>query len=154
VPVEFNPHPYSLTISLRSILLLFSHLCLCFPSGIFPSSFLTKILHTFVNFPVHATCLILLQKQLQYNIHAIIVRVSDEDFCMEVITCLNVVYCFLLRSKNLVTKETLDTERIVMQNILEKYAITLPVCLKSNLEWKMFRDSSCEIKTDQFQCYK
>jgi hypothetical protein len=29
---------------------------LCFPCGLFPSGFPTNILHTFLLFPIHATC--------------------------------------------------------------------------------------------------
>jgi hypothetical protein len=42
-------------ISLRSILVLSSHLRLGLPSCLFPSCFLTKILYTFLIAPMHAT---------------------------------------------------------------------------------------------------
>ena len=40
----------------RSIYILFSHLCLGFPSGLFPSGFSTKILYTPLLSNIHATC--------------------------------------------------------------------------------------------------
>jgi len=46
----------SYPISVRSILKWFSHLCLGFLSGLFPSGFQTKILYKFLIFPTCATC--------------------------------------------------------------------------------------------------
>jgi hypothetical protein len=46
----------SLSHFLRSILILSSRLHLCFPSGLFPSSFPTKILYALLLSPVFATC--------------------------------------------------------------------------------------------------
>jgi hypothetical protein len=43
-------------ISLRSILILYSHLCLGLARGLYPSGFLIKILCAFLISPVHATC--------------------------------------------------------------------------------------------------
>jgi hypothetical protein len=54
-PVESNPHPPK-PISLRSILTPSSHLCLGFPSGLFPSGFPTKTLYTFLSSPMRVTC--------------------------------------------------------------------------------------------------
>jgi hypothetical protein len=45
-----------LNISLRSILILSSHLCLGLWSGHIPSGFLIKTLHAFLTSPMHATC--------------------------------------------------------------------------------------------------
>ena len=46
------PHP----TSWRSILILSSHLCLCLPSGFFPSGFPTKAQYTPLLYPICATC--------------------------------------------------------------------------------------------------
>jgi hypothetical protein len=52
-PHQSNPyHP----ISLRSILILSTHICLCLPSGLSPSGFPYNILYAFLFAPIHATC--------------------------------------------------------------------------------------------------
>jgi len=51
--IQFIPsHP----ISLRTILILYSKLCVGLPSGIFPSSFPNKILYAFLISPMCAAC--------------------------------------------------------------------------------------------------
>jgi hypothetical protein len=49
---SISPYP----ISLRYISILSSHLCLGLRSGLFPSDFSTRILHTFLFAPLRATC--------------------------------------------------------------------------------------------------
>jgi hypothetical protein len=55
-PVESDPHPPLKLISPRSIQIPSSHLRLGLPSGLFPSVFPTKTLHTFLSSPMRATC--------------------------------------------------------------------------------------------------
>jgi hypothetical protein len=50
---ESCPHT---TYFFKSILILFSHLRLCIPCGLFPSGFPNKIFCAFIIAPVHATC--------------------------------------------------------------------------------------------------
>lgn len=48
---------YTLTpVSLKSDLILSSHLYLCLPNSVFSVSFLTKILHAFFMYLIHAVC--------------------------------------------------------------------------------------------------
>jgi hypothetical protein len=47
---------HTISSSLRSILILPTHLCLGLPSGLFPSSLPTNILHAFLFYPISATC--------------------------------------------------------------------------------------------------
>jgi hypothetical protein len=51
---ESSPHLPTVFL-LRSILILFSHLCLGLPTGILPSSLPTKTIHVFLP-PIRATC--------------------------------------------------------------------------------------------------
>jgi hypothetical protein len=56
VPILSQTNPVHTTPSyLRSILILFTHLCLGLPSGLFPSGFPTNILHAFL-FPPFMLC--------------------------------------------------------------------------------------------------
>jgi hypothetical protein len=50
-PDQSSPHP----ISLRSILILSTHLRLGLPSGLFPSGFPTNMLYVFLFSPIHVT---------------------------------------------------------------------------------------------------
>jgi hypothetical protein len=59
VPILSQIYPVPTTptcLSLRSILILFSHLRPGLPIGPFPSDFSTKILHSFTFSPIRATC--------------------------------------------------------------------------------------------------
>jgi hypothetical protein len=55
-PEPDRSSPYHPILSLRSILILFTHLRLGLPSGLFPSGFLTNILYAFFVSPISATC--------------------------------------------------------------------------------------------------
>jgi hypothetical protein len=58
VPIlgQINPLHTIRPISLRSILILFSHLRLGLLNGLFPSGFTIKILYAFLFFPMRVTC--------------------------------------------------------------------------------------------------
>jgi hypothetical protein len=49
-------NPYEPILSLRSILILSTHLRLGFPNGLFPSGIPTNILYAFPFAPIRATC--------------------------------------------------------------------------------------------------
>jgi hypothetical protein len=55
-PEPDQSNPYHPTLPLRSILILFIHLRLGLPSGLFPSGFRTSILYAFLVSLIHATC--------------------------------------------------------------------------------------------------
>jgi hypothetical protein len=55
VPIPSQMNPVHMLPAYRSILVLHSYLCLCFQSGLFPSSFLAKIVYTFLVSPMNAT---------------------------------------------------------------------------------------------------
>jgi hypothetical protein len=56
VPILSQIHPFYTTPSLGSILILSSHLRLCFLTSLFPSGFPTKILYACLFFPMLYTC--------------------------------------------------------------------------------------------------
>jgi hypothetical protein len=57
VPVLSQINAIHTTLSyLRTILILFTNLCLGLPSGPFPSRFPTNVLYAFLFSPIHATC--------------------------------------------------------------------------------------------------
>jgi hypothetical protein len=55
-PYESRTHPHTLFVSLKSILIVSSHLCLDFLSVLFPLAFPAKILYSF---PVSPLCYVL-----------------------------------------------------------------------------------------------
>jgi hypothetical protein len=72
-PIRWILFTTSHPISLRSILILSSHLFLRLPIGFFPSDFPTKISYAFLMFPMRATCparVILLYQILSYKIYS------------------------------------------------------------------------------------
>jgi hypothetical protein len=56
VPILWQINPIYTILSLRSILILSTHLRLRLPSGLFPSGFPTDILYAFFFAPIRATC--------------------------------------------------------------------------------------------------
>jgi hypothetical protein len=55
-PESDRSTPYHPILSLRYILILYTHLRLGLPSGLFPSGFPTNILFAFLVFSIRATC--------------------------------------------------------------------------------------------------
>jgi hypothetical protein len=56
VPILSHINPVHNIPTYSSILILHSHLCLRFPSGLFPSGFRTTTFQIFLIFPTHAAC--------------------------------------------------------------------------------------------------
>jgi hypothetical protein len=57
VPILGHINPiHTTTFYLRKILILFTHLHLSLPGGLFPSGYPTNVLYTFLSSPIRATC--------------------------------------------------------------------------------------------------
>ena len=111
------PHPTSWS----SILILSSHLCLCLPSGLFPSGFPTKTLYTPFLSPIRTTC----------PTHLILINFITQTILGEEYGSLSSSLCSFLHSP--VTLSLLSPN--ILPSTLFPNTLSMCVCATTDLEF-------------------